>query len=81
MWLSHAAYPSGRNMYIRCPVTGEAVSTGWACTSKEFEELESYRNVVRCPHCGDIHRYCEDDLFLESIAEEAPGESYHQQGS
>ena len=57
-------------MYIRCPVTDKPVSTGWACTAEEFEELESYRNVVRCPRCGDIHRYRKDDLFLETIKKE-----------
>jgi len=50
---------------IKCPATGQVVSTVLRLRPSAFEAL-SGRHSFRCDRCGDIHVWGREDAWLES---------------
>ena len=53
---------------ITCPVTKKPVYTGMTMDKERFEAPHNFlaNNVIRCPHCGDVHRWDKADAYVES---------------
>jgi hypothetical protein len=50
---------------IKCPNTGEAISTGVAMDKTSFESGQISDNTVGCPACGETHTWNKDDAWIE----------------
>ena len=56
-----------REVMIRCPETGEQISTGLPVPANALSPARV--NAVGCPHCGDLHIWS-----LADIDQHTPGE-------
>jgi len=53
------------SVMIKCPNTGEAVSTGIAMDQAAFESSTLQENALGgCPACGGTHVWNKEDAFL-----------------
>jgi len=51
---------------IRCPSTGNEISTGMAMDQASFDSSDLTDNIVGgCPECGSRHTWSKKDAFLE----------------
>ena len=50
---------------INCPVTGDGISTRHTMSEAQFAG-EAFENAaVRCPACGQVHRWNKADAWLQ----------------
>ena len=49
---------------IRCPDTGEDISTGIDTDSRTFLRLPRVTSRIKCPACGKEHVWVTDDAWL-----------------
>jgi hypothetical protein len=49
---------------IRCPKTGDEVSTGIECENDDFKKLPFVITQTACPCCGDEHCWTKSDAWL-----------------
>ncbi len=52
------------DILIRCPVTGQAVLTGLTTEIVVFETLPDVDIPLRCPRCGQTHRWKPTDAWV-----------------
>jgi hypothetical protein len=52
-------------LMIRCPNTGEAISTGITTDSKSFQALPDVASSSRCPKCGLDHVWRKREAWLD----------------
>lgn len=53
--------------FIKCPKTGELVSTGYALQKESFDKDEKPSGGFNCPSCKEIHHWSyENAQILES---------------
>ena len=59
---------------IRCPDTGEEISTGIDTDSLTFRRLPRVASRIMCPACGKEHVWVKDAAWLngQSIGAERP---------
>jgi hypothetical protein len=50
---------------IMCPERERSVYTGMNFDWDEFDAVPIGEKSVRCPHCGQIHKWGRADAFLE----------------
>jgi hypothetical protein len=50
---------------IRCPETGNEVSTGIYCDGKSFGELPFIVSQANCPLCGSPHSWSKAEAWLD----------------
>jgi len=50
---------------IKCPATGEPVSTGMSMEVASFYRSVLTGNSVKCPHCGETHIWSKDEAVIE----------------
>jgi endogenous inhibitor of DNA gyrase (YacG/DUF329 family) len=50
---------------IKCPATGEPVSTGMTLEAASFYRSVLTGNSVKCPHCGETHIWSKDEAIIE----------------
>jgi endogenous inhibitor of DNA gyrase (YacG/DUF329 family) len=55
-------------MMIKCPITGEAVSTGIEIEADAFQELPDVSARMNCPACGRQHAWRRIDAWLADIS-------------
>jgi hypothetical protein len=48
----------------RCPSTGHEIATGIACDWVTFNNLSAEPGRLRCPSCGDEHRWTVEEAWL-----------------
>ena len=69
---------------IRCPRTGQAVSTGIETELSVLRQLPAVEARHRCPVCGEVHGWTVDTAWLSdaplSEATLAPGTEKDQRG-
>jgi hypothetical protein len=53
---------------IRCPQTGQAVSTQIETDAATFGLLPQVETKTHCPHCGGDHVWTRRDAWLENLA-------------
>ena len=56
------------NIMIRCPQTGEDVSTGIATNAATFDQLPDVAARLLCPACGKEHMWKRDAAWLDGSA-------------
>jgi hypothetical protein len=61
---TQGAKDAWKHIYIKCPGTGEPVSTGLNTKSVVFESLPSTLVPLRCPACGKTHKWRPDDAWV-----------------
>lgn len=49
---------------IRCPRTGDAVSTAIETEASVFSRLPDVRARMRCPSCGEEHTWSASEAWL-----------------
>ena len=54
---------------IKCPATGEPVSTGMSMDKASLESSTLSMNSVSCPHCQQMHTWNKEDAYLERQAD------------
>jgi hypothetical protein len=54
-------------MMIRCPRTGDAVSTEIETEPSVFSRLPEVAARLRCPLCGEEHVWTARDAWLEEL--------------
>jgi hypothetical protein len=54
---------------IRCPETGEEISTGIDTDSRTFRRLPHVASRLRCPACGKVHVWMKDRAWLNGHAD------------
>ena len=67
-----ADYPRGErdagsrlaNIFINCPTTGIPVTTGLNTRWVVFHSLPSVAVPLRCPACGQMHRWKPQDAWI-----------------
>ena len=52
-------------IWIRCPTTGELVSTGMSLEPESFYRSVLTGNSVKCPHCGATHIWSKDEAIID----------------
>ena len=50
---------------IRCPRTGDAISTQIETDASVFSRLPEVEARTHCPHCGEEHIWTARDAWLE----------------
>lgn len=50
---------------IRCPATGELVSTGMSMDPVSFYRSVLTGNSVKCPHCGVTHIWSKAEAIID----------------
>ena len=50
---------------IKCPATGEPVSTGMSMEAASFYRSVLTGNSVKCPHCGHTHIWTKDEAIID----------------
>ena len=50
---------------IKCPKTGQAISTGIATGDNTDLKSHFLHNKVGCPRCGEVHAWSGSDAFFE----------------
>jgi hypothetical protein len=50
---------------IRCPETGNEISTGIHCDGRSFEQLPFLVAQANCPLCGKPHRWSKAEAWLD----------------
>lgn len=50
---------------VKCPKTGQAVSTGIGMSKEAFATTTMERNSFRCSACGGLHTWSKNDAFLQ----------------
>ena len=60
-----------RRVMIRCAESGEGVPAGMRIDAASFETGNLSEQMVRCPHCGQVHTWSAEDAWLEDIHEKA----------
>ena len=50
---------------IRCPATGELVSTGMSMERDSFYRSVLTGNSVKCPHCGITHIWSKAEAIID----------------
>ena len=48
---------------VRCPQTGETVSTGISMADAAFDVAQLEDNRFLCPSCNHIHSWSKDDVI------------------
>jgi hypothetical protein len=68
---SEAEYPRAgdtgsrlANIFINCPTTGIPVTTGLTTRWVVFHSLPSVAVPLRCPACGQMHRWKPQDAWI-----------------
>ncbi len=51
-------------LMIRCPQTGQAVSTGIDTDPDSFKRIPDVLAFARCPHCGLEHAWWHNEAWL-----------------
>lgn len=53
-------------LMIKCPTTGKALPTLIVIDEESFKNPTNQmtNNSVRCPHCGQAHRWNKEDAFF-----------------
>jgi hypothetical protein len=51
-------------IFVRCPLTGEEISTGLTTESVMFASLPNVAMPVRCSSCGQEHKWRPKDAHL-----------------
>jgi hypothetical protein len=51
-------------LMIRCPQTGQAISTGIETDHDSFKSIPDVLAFARCPQCGLEHAWRHDDAWL-----------------
>lgn len=54
------------SVMIRCPNTGESVSTGIGMDFETFKSVAMEDNVIECPACGETHLWQGKDAFPDA---------------
>lgn len=57
------------NIFISCPVTGTPVTTGLTTNWVVFHSLPSVAVPLRCPACGQTHRWKPQDAWIGHAAQ------------
>jgi hypothetical protein len=52
------------NIFINCPTTGIPVTTGLTTRWVVFHSLPSVAVPLRCPACGQMHRWKPQDAWI-----------------
>jgi hypothetical protein len=55
-----------RRVMIKCPLKGETVPTGAAMDEEAFGAV-TLDYELKCPACGQVHRWTKKEAFLESM--------------
>ena len=59
---------------IKCQKTGKLVYTGFAMDAQTFEMLPiEDQDPIKCPACGQMHRWKKRDAILERETSPPPG--------
>lgn len=51
-------------LFIKCPSTEKEVFTGVSITKKALMTAQT-NSSVKCPHCGEMHRWSKADANLK----------------
>ena len=57
------------NIFITCPTTGIPVTTGLTTRWVVFHSLPSVAIPLRCPACGQMHRWKPQDAWIGQPAQ------------
>lgn len=59
---------------IKCPKTGDAISTGIHCDRANFLQVPLFVSYANCQICGDQHSWTKADAWLsdELMSEKLP---------
>ena len=57
------------NIFINCPTTGVPVTTGLTTRWVVFHSLPSVAVPLRCPACGQMHRWKPQDAWIGQPAQ------------
>ena len=57
------------NIFINCPTTGIPVTTGLTTNWVVFHSLPSVAVPLRCPACGQMHRWKPQDAWIGQPAQ------------
>lgn len=52
------------DIFIRCPVTSQTILTGLNTEMVVFKTLPNVEIPLKCPHCGQTHRWTPEDAWL-----------------
>lgn len=64
-----------------CPTTGDDVSTGIETDSESFALVDAFDVRLRCPLCGQEHKWAELTPRLEDAPPEKPGAGRNGSGA
>ena len=56
---------------IKCPTTGELVSTGMTMEPVSFYRSILTGNSVKCPHCGETHIWTKAEAVIDGASRAA----------
>ena len=59
-----------KELYIKCPVTGEYTPTGMKVSEKERAKMEFTGFNTLCRHCGQKHTWFDKDAVFPEEKEE-----------
>jgi hypothetical protein len=54
-------------LMLRCPMTDRSFSTGIVSDKDRFSRMLDTSRVVRCPQCGEDHRWRPEDAWLVEL--------------
>jgi hypothetical protein len=57
------------DILTHCPVTGQAVLTGLDTETVVFETLPSVEVPLKCPRCGQTHRWKPKDAWVAEFTD------------
>ena len=59
-----ARKPAPNEIAIRCPETGDVLTTGIGCDYFTFIRLPFVVSSASCPHCGKLHVWTKEEAWL-----------------
>lgn len=60
---------AGRRIMFDCPRTKKPVPTGVSIVPMEFKNSKILPGSTLCPHCGQVHAWSADSVYLEKRGE------------
>ncbi len=52
-------------LLYRCPVTKKELALGISVDGTTFETANFDYCTIECPHCGQQHQWCKEDVYLQ----------------
>jgi hypothetical protein len=60
-------------LMLRCPTTGRGFDAGVDTDEAAFTQMPNTISTVRCPHCGEEHRWRPSDArLLDALNDSKP---------